>query len=312
MGDWSKYSTHGCLFESSPGPAPTLQAPANSNLPRRVDLRGHCPPIEDQRATNSCVANAIVGALEIHQRKAGLPVTDLSRLFLYYNARALDKKEEADTGSLIHKGMAAVMAFGVCEERMWPFVEAMIPTRPTEGCYKNATSYEAIQFARTERGQPALAALAQGLPVAFGMYVPKKCYDAAAETGVMQMPDELPGPNQPSGHAMLLVGYDLDKEAYLVRNSWGPGYGDGGYLWIPFKVMDATSPAEQFWTIGAIEQAPGMSLLGPTILESVESVTSQVEGPSPLDGLRGELRERLNRKLDSARADFRNRLRGGR
>jgi len=311
MPDWTQFSTNGCLFEKTPTPAPTLQAPTG-DLPQHVDLRGVCPPVENQANTNSCVANAIVGALEVHQRKAGLPVTDLSRLFLYYNARALDEKEQDDCGSFIHKGMAAVMAFGVCEERMWPFLEPMVKTRPTDACYQNATGYEAIQFARTARGRSALAALAQGLPVAFGMFVPKKCYDAAGDTGTMPMPDEVPGPDQASGHAMLLVGYDLGKEAYLVRNSWGEQFGDGGYCWIPFRVMDSASPADQFWAIGAIEQAPGFSLMGPSVADTVESVTSQVQGPSPLDMLRGQLRERLNTKVESARADFRNRLRGGR
>lgn len=311
MPDWTTYRTDGCLFEKTPTPAPTLRAPTD-NLPQHVDLRAVCPPIEDQGQTGSCVANAIVGALEVHQRKAGLPVTDLSRLFLYYNARALAKNEDKDSGSFIHHGMAALMAFGVCEERMWPYLEPMFTTRPTEACYQNATHYEAVQFARTERGSSALAALAQGLPVAFGMSVPGNCYRAAGETGVMPMPEELPDPGQPSGHAMLLVGYDLGKEAYLVRNSWGTQFGDNGYCWIPFKVMDAWSERDHFWAIGAIEQAPGFALIGPTIAETVENVTSQVQGPSPLDLLRGQLRERLNSKVDAARADFRNRLRGGR
>lgn len=111
---------------------------------------------------------------------------------------------------------------------------------------------------------------------------------------------------------MLLVGYDLGRESYLVRNSWGTGFGDAGYCWIPFKVMDAWSQPDHFWAVGAIEQAPGFSLIGPSVQETVKNVTDAVTGPSPLDLLRGELRGRLNAKVDAARMDFRNRLRGGR
>lgn len=311
MPDWTTYRTDGCLFEKTPSPAPMLKAP-NDDLPVHADLRSLCPAVEDQGGTGSCTANAIVGALELHQRKAGLPVTDLSRLFLYYNSRALAKNEDNDVGSFIHHGMAALMAFGICEERMWPYVEPMFATRPTEACYQNATHYEAVQFARTERGRGALAALAQGLPVAFGMSVPGNCYRAAGETGTMPEPDSLPDPGQRSGHAMLLVGYDMNKQAYLVRNSWGTKFGFDGYCWIPFKIMDEWSEPDHFWAIGAIEQAPGFSLAGPSIAEAVENVTSKVQGPSPLDLLRGELRSRFNSNIDSARADFRNRLRGGR
>ncbi|KAI8470603.1 MAG: hypothetical protein J3K34DRAFT_254243 [Monoraphidium minutum] len=36
------------------------------------------------------------------------------------------------------------------------------------------------------------------------------------------------------GHAVLLVGYDANKGAYLIKNSWGPEFGQGGYAWVSF------------------------------------------------------------------------------
>ena len=115
---WNNYSLGGCLFEATPKPAPLLATPSVT-LPERIDLRIHCPPVEDQLTTNSCVANAVIGALELHQKKAGLPLTDLSRLFVYYNARGLSGTEGQDTGSFIHHGMAAILAYGACEARLW-------------------------------------------------------------------------------------------------------------------------------------------------------------------------------------------------
>ncbi|MEO5938007.1 MAG: C1 family peptidase [Sphingomonas sp.] len=310
---WNGRNLTGCIFEADPGPAPKLNATmqATNNLPRHVDLRAHCTPIEDQETTSSCVANAIVGALELHQRKAGLPLTDLSRLFLYYNARSLEKKEGEDCGSTIHRGMAAVLAFGVCEERLWPFEKAMVTANPTEACYQNATHYNAIQFARTPRGEPAWAALAQGLPVAFGMFVPIECYHNLDENGVMPMPEALPQVSPPCGHAMLIVGYDLDQKHYIVRNSWGTKFGHDGYYKLPFEIAERATPENQYWTIGAIEQSPGLGIFGPTVTDSVKHVTDQAGGPSALDQLRKGLRQELNSRLDTARAGFRDRLRGG-
>lgn len=41
-------------------------------------------------------------------------------------------------------------------------------------------------------------------------------------------------------HAVVIVGYFQDeesgKEAYIVRNSWGPRYGNGGYVYISTKI----------------------------------------------------------------------------
>lgn len=311
--DWNDYSLNGCLFEDAPTSSPMLGA-QKADLPDRVDLRIHCPPVESQYTTNSCVANAVVGALEIHQKKAGLPLTDLSRLFVYYNARSLANNEMIDCGSLIHHGMAAVLAYGACEERMWPFQPAMIAARPPVNCYQNAMRYEAVQYARTPSGEPALAALARGLPVVFGISAPPAYYEIATRTAIMPRPDEIPPQQRPnSGHAMVIVGYDLADRTYLVRNSWGPQWADNGYCRIPFETMDAWAKPEEFWTIGAIEQAEGFSLSGPSVVDAMKGVGVNEEAlatvSGSLDRLRGDLRARLSSDLETAKRDFKKRLR---
>jgi C1A family cysteine protease len=37
------------------------------------------------------------------------------------------------------------------------------------------------------------------------------------------------------GHCILVVGYDDVKEAWLIRNSWGNGWGMGGYCWFGYN-----------------------------------------------------------------------------
>jgi cathepsin L len=36
-------------------------------------------------------------------------------------------------------------------------------------------------------------------------------------------------------HAVTLVGWDDDKQAWLIKNSWGTGWGDQGYMWIRYN-----------------------------------------------------------------------------
>lgn len=311
-GKWSEYSLNGCRFEERKSAAPTLSAP-NIRLPDRVDLRIHCSPVENQLRTNSCVANAVVGALEFHHLKAGRSLTELSRLFVYYNARTLSDSTQQDQGSFIHHGMAAILAHGACEERLWPFLEAMVTTRPTEACYQNGGAYEAVQYARASRGVPALTALAQGLPIVFGIFAPGEYYDVAAQTGRMPRPDQVVPQRPPSGHAMLIVGYDMTERAYLVRNSWSASWAEHGYCWIPFETMDAWSKEEDFWTVGAIEEAAGFKLMGPSLDESMQGVgvsSDLIESRAArLNSLRSGLREKLAGDLESAKRDFRSRLR---
>jgi cathepsin L len=35
-------------------------------------------------------------------------------------------------------------------------------------------------------------------------------------------------------HAIVLIGWDDSKQAWLLRNSWGPGWGESGYMWIKY------------------------------------------------------------------------------
>ena len=39
------------------------------------------------------------------------------------------------------------------------------------------------------------------------------------------------------GHAVLLVGYNDDEEYFMVKNSWGPDWGEDGYFRIAYSEM---------------------------------------------------------------------------
>ncbi len=306
---WNNHPLNGCLFEKTPVTAPTLNVPHGS-LPERVDLREYCAPVENQLTTNSCTAQAIVGALEYHQRRARQPQIDLSRLFVYYNARRMSDMEGQDCGSFIHHVMAAVLAYGACEERMWPFETSMVLTKPTEAAYANGMMNEAVQYARTPLGVSALQAVAAGLPVVFGAYFPSAYYQEAAQTG--RMPVDGNRARRPDGgHAMLIVGYDSAEKAWLVRNSWGEGYADLGYLRIPFDTMASYSDPTHFWTIGAIEKTQGLSLSGPSLISTQQTIQSHARADmvSVLGEMRGDIRSDLKSRLDQAKSDFRSRLR---
>lgn len=306
---WNDHPLNDCLFEKTPVNAPTLSTP-QGRLPERVDLREFCSPVENQLTTNSCTAQAIVGALEYHQRRANQPKIDLSRLFVYYNARRLSDMEGEDCGSFIHHVMAAVLAYGACEEQMWPFEKSMVLTKPTEAAYANGMMNEAVQYARTPLGVSALQALAAGLPVVFGAYFPTAYYQEAAQTGSMPA-DGNRAMRPDGGHAMLIVGYDTPEQTFLVRNSWGEGYADRGYLRIPFNTMASYSDPTHFWTVGAIEKTEGLSLSGPSLTSAQQTIQSQAKADmvAVLGDMRSDIRSDLKSRLDQAKSDFRSRLR---
>lgn len=309
------FSLNGSLFDPNTPPMPTV-AVETSNLPERVDLRQFCSPVENQENTKTCVANAVVSALEMHQIKSGQPLTDLSRLFVYYNARAIANTQNVDGGTFVQHAMAAVLAHGCCEARLWPFQKAMINTKPSKACYLDASFNQAVQFARTPHGQAALGVLAEGLPVVFSLMAPLQYYVIANETGVMPKPDQMQVAPIPTGHSMLMVGYDLSDRTYLVRNSFGTAFGENGYCRIPFETLDVWGMPSEYWTIGAISQASALTITGPSMADATAgmglSVSASVSEPEAggLDKLRTDLRSRLSSDLETSKRDFRSRLRG--
>ena len=47
---------------------------------------------------------------------------------------------------------------------------------------------------------------------------------------------------------MLVVGYDAGKAHFIVRNSWGPRWGLGGYCLLPYDFAMHESLSWDFWT----------------------------------------------------------------
>jgi C1A family cysteine protease len=223
----------------------------NIPQPNIVDLRPYCSAIEDQGNLGSCTGQAIAGAIELLDKRAGKNL-DVSRLYIYYYERLLEGTVNYDRGAYIRDGMRAVYNYGAPLESLWPYNISKFKTAPTtqaiqDGAKRKVTSYQAVA-----NHQGCLDSLANGFPIVIGFSVYSSFQSATvARTGVMPYPntsrEQLLG-----GHAVLLVGYDKTKQVYIVRNSWGPNWGDRGYFYMPFQVIQNTSMSSDFWTIRSV------------------------------------------------------------
>jgi len=65
------------------------------------------------------------------------------------------------------------------------------------------------------------------------------------------------------GHAVLIVGYDDIGQYFIVKNSWGIGWGEGGFFNIAYSQIN---PTVQFgyWTIAYLQEAPCTYSISPT------------------------------------------------
>lgn len=238
--------------------------PTKVSIPSSVNLKGWCPPIENQGSLGSCTANAGVGLMEYYERRAFGKHVDASRLFLYKATRNL-LHWTGDTGAFIRTTMGAMVLFGVCPEEYWVYTIGDFEKEPPAFCYAFAQDYKSIMYYRLDPpGAPKdvlvdriKAFLTAGLPSMFGFTVFSSIRQATT-TGKIPFPcsrDKRLG-----GHAVVAVGFDDDVEientlcgvkttgALLIRNSWGTSWGDSGYGWLPYDYVQK-SLAIDWWSL---------------------------------------------------------------
>lgn len=237
--------------------------PAKAKLPASVNLKRWCSPVEDQEELGSCTAQAGVGLVEYFERKAFGRHTDASRLFLYKATRNL-LHLEGDTGAYLRSTMEAMIVFGVPPEEYWPYDIDRFDDEPGAFCYSFAQNFQTLQYVRLDpQGieKPSLLQqiktnLAAKIPAMFGFTVYDSIYDA--DDGKIPFP----GPKEKvlGGHAIMAVGYDDKMKienpgskksttgALLIRNSWGKGWGEKGYGWLPYEYV-LQGLAVDWWTI---------------------------------------------------------------
>ncbi len=248
------------------GAVASRQRPKTASLPASADLREWCSAVEDQRSLGSCTANAGVGVIEYYERKAFGRHIDASRLFLYKVTRNL-MKMKGDTGAYLRKTMGAMVLFGVPPEEYWPYTDdtEKFDKEPPAFCYAFAQNYKTIQYYRHDPPgvlpgtvlERVKVHLAGGHPSMFGFTV-YSSIELADKRGAIPFP----GPSERilGGHAVVAVGYDdrikianaggsgESLGALLIRNSWGKGWGDGGYGWLPYEYI-LRGLAEDFWSV---------------------------------------------------------------
>lgn len=241
----------------------TAEPAALANLPSSVDLSqdAHMPPVYDQQQIGSCTANGIAGAFEFDLRSQGLADFAPSRLFIYYNERAMERTVGQDSGAQIRDGIKSVARQGVVPESAWPYdgdpadsdgswpAGHLAARKPDAALYAEAQHAEAVAYDRVpQQADQIKAVLASGMPVVIGFSVYASFESAeVARTGDAPMPttDE----EQLGGHCVLLVGYDDATGRWLCRNSWGTGWGKAGYFTLPYAYLTNRSLSSDFWTV---------------------------------------------------------------
>jgi C1A family cysteine protease len=223
----------------------------NTEQANIVDLRQYCSLIENQGNLGSCTGNAIAGAIELLHKRQNRTL-DISRLFIYYYERKFIGTVNYDSGAYIRDGIKACYTYGAPTENLWPYNIRKFKTVPTKTALIDAAKRKVTSYQRAADFNQVIDAITSGYPVTIGFSV-YSSFDspAVAKTGIMPYPN-LRKEKLLGGHAVLLVGYNKNDNTFIARNSWGTSWGDKGYFYMPFQVIQNTRMSNDFWVIKSI------------------------------------------------------------
>ena len=220
-----------------------------ASLPSMVDMRPQCPKIYDQLQLGSCTANAIGGLGEFLMMKEGHHAFTPSRLFIYYNERVIEGTVNEDAGAEIKDGMAVVANQGCPPEAEWWYNINKFTVKASKKVYADGLKHRVSQYSRVNNVNlnDMKTCLATGFPIVIGFSVYQSFEsNQVAQTGIVPMPKH--GEQMLGGHAVMICGFKDDVQRFIVRNSWGTGWGQAGYFEIPYLYFTNPNLASDAWT----------------------------------------------------------------
>jgi C1A family cysteine protease len=211
-----------------------------------TDLRPGMPPVYDQGSLGACTAFGTgKGFREYLLKKTGGWVP-LSALDLYYRERELEGTIGEDSGASPRDGFKILTKVGIAPDRDFPYDVTKFTHAPSAQATKDAAKYKIKAYHRVDTLEEMKQALSQGRPVGLAIAVYASFESATvAHSGVIPMPkrrEKLLG-----YHWVLGIGHDNPSKFALVRNSWGPQWGDKGNFHLPYGFWEKGLVTEM-WT----------------------------------------------------------------
>ena len=207
-----------------------------ARIPPTKDLRSTWWKIADQGTTGSCVgwatADSVLRWMFVNAKRVAAKDL-LSPRFIWMAAKETDEFITQPTtfieedGTSLKAALDIARKYGAVLDEILPFQTGTLYPNPAKTFYALAAKLKISSYFNLGRNVGDWRTwLARNGPILTRLNV-DATWDSATETkGVL-------GTYQPQtgrgGHAVALVGYT--KSAFIVRNSWGTGWGDKGFAY---------------------------------------------------------------------------------
>ncbi len=202
-------------------------APASYDL-RNVGGRSFVTAVRNQLSCGSCVSFGSIAAVEITTRVVrndpGLAI-DLSENHLF-NCIARSQGRNCGNGWWVDPAMRALRDQGVVDEGCSPYSPADVQCALCGDWQSRLTKISAYAELRSIPDMKSWLSSKGALAGCFTVYDDFFAY----RTGVYRRASNVVR----GGHCICVVGYDDAQSAWICKNSWGPGWGQGGFFLIGY------------------------------------------------------------------------------
>lgn len=195
-------------------------------------LQQHVRQLPSQFTVGCCTANASLIAAEMILDDKFVP---LSRLYLYYNTRKMQNRLNRK-GAELKATLEALIEFGTCHDRYWPFGINRVELEPSEQACKDALNYRLDSFSEIDIDD-FKKSIDSYNPIIIGIQTGRMFWKLKGLlTEQVYKPINSLDNRQSYGHAVAIVGYDddLGNGSWIIANSLGLKWGDKGYGAIPY------------------------------------------------------------------------------
>lgn len=234
--------------------APNPSIGAGEPLPRKKDLSAGFPIPGNQGRQNSCVGWAVGYAYKTFQEQTDQGWNPDSKERVFSPSYVYNQINGGqDRGAQIYKAVQLVVDKGTATLELCPYTD--YKTQPTQAAVEQAKHFKAKSWGRITSGNVDLIKrhLASGDGVVMGMPVYSDFVNLSPSNPIYG--DTSGDLAKVHGyHAISIVGYDDDKEAFKIINSWGTNWGINGFGWVAYDFMKKEKERIELYTMVDVKE----------------------------------------------------------
>jgi len=218
-----------------------------SDLPTSEDLSDDMPPVRSQGTQGSCVAWATTYYLKSYQEKVQKEYEYesyedvMSPAFVYNQAKA---NVSCLSGSSIETSLEILKNQGVNTWKDFPYSQEYCSSLPSEELLLKAEENKIKEYFRvgipesnTDTNYTLInlikTLVSQKNPIIISMDFKNLIFKDVDGKYIANVYTS--DPIEVCGHAILIVGYDDDLNAFKIVNSWGTDWANEGYAWVNYN-----------------------------------------------------------------------------